>query len=206
MLHARKTLSWCDLSPHAHERGKSGWSGTSPGSRFEVFQALSLGKKPHPPINAVGEGKILLIKDGETSCQSLAWTGASLSGNAALFFFSHGPLCGCERSGATREASAVNLTGLVRSVMQMKTRGQFRAKTSGLKQRIRAHYHGSSQVILGDDIFRTKRSRSVWRECTTCMGSSWKLSRKSVTSDRPPAGSVRNRIDKTTSQTWCGWV
>lgn len=41
-----------------------------------------------------------------------------------VHYLSHGPLCGCERSGATREeTSAVNLTGLVRSVMQMETRG-----------------------------------------------------------------------------------
>ena len=43
-----------------------------------------------------------------------------------------------ERSGATREASAVNLTGLVRSVMQMGNAGSSNSENLGLGKKDKA--------------------------------------------------------------------
>jgi hypothetical protein len=77
-------------------------------------------EKPHPPSNAVDEGKALHGKAAILRARGLPG----------------GFVCRFRRKcGATREeTSAVNLTGLVRSVMQMETRGQVTAKTSGLDE------------------------------------------------------------------------
>lgn len=96
-------------------------------------RALSL-EKPHPPFNAVDKGKALHEKRRylvPEVCLEVSFV--DFGGN--VYYLSQGPLCGCKRSGATREeTSAGNLTGLVRSVMQMEMRGQVTAKTSGLEK------------------------------------------------------------------------
>lgn len=116
-----------ELNPGGAEHPPGGllFGGHSRGPR-----ALSI-KKPHPPLNAVDKGKIVRGKRRNFVPEFCLEDSLSISAKICIVL-SHGPLCGCERSGATREASAVNLAGLVRSVMQMETRGQVPAKTSGL--------------------------------------------------------------------------
>lgn len=101
-------------------RGKSGWSGRFPGRPIwrttvvgETSSPVTFSKKPHPPITAVDEGKILHEKAAKLRARVCVEVSLSISAEMCIIL-SLGPLCGCERDLVPRgEASAVNLTGLV---------------------------------------------------------------------------------------------
>lgn len=121
-----------------------------PGSRFGETQSEGLlkpshsNKKPNPPFNAVGEGKVL--HRTRRNLVSEFWLEVGFVVESApemlhYFSLSHGPLCGCEISGATRGGFSRKSHGTSMVSDADGNAGSSNSENLGLGKRIRQHHH-----------------------------------------------------------------